>query len=359
MVVVSTITFGLFTALNSFATNVTELMVLRFVTGLALGAAVPSTVSLVSEYNPLHLRATAVLMVYCGFSLGFVAAGGVAAWLMPLYGWRSLFWVGAVVPLILVVFLYSSLPESIDFMVRKKIHPDCVWNTLRTLGAKLEGDVNSFEFLTEAREERSNLGSLFGQGRGLGTILLWAAFFLNLAEFYALQSWLPTILTGLHYSLNTVALATSLTTVGGIVIAVVMGPAMDRIGPYSSLAALYFLGVIFVASISLAINRPEWVLLTATFFAGVCISGGQKSVIALAAVYYPASIRSTGVGWALGIGRIGGIGGPLLLGYLINMQVQTESLFYAASIPMLIGGILIAIMGAAQGKRRGSPLSAP
>jgi MFS transporter, AAHS family, 4-hydroxybenzoate transporter len=156
-------------------------------------------------------------------------------------------------------------------------------------------------------------------------------FGLNLAEFYALQSWLPTILTNFGDSLNTVALATSLTTIGGIVAALVIGPAMDRLGPYGSLATVYFAGVAFVALLGLAVSAPSWVLLIAAFCAGFCISGGQKSVIALAAIFYPAPIRSTGVGWALGIGRLGGIGGPLLIGVLLAHQLSAASLFYAAA----------------------------
>jgi AAHS family 4-hydroxybenzoate transporter-like MFS transporter len=170
-------------------------------------------------------------------------------------------------------------------------------------------------------------------------------FGLNLAEFYALQSWLPTILMNLGHSLNTVALATSLTTVGGIVAAFVIGPAMDRLGPYGSLATLYFAGVVFVALLGPAVSAPAWVLLIATFCAGFCICGGQKSVIALAAIFYPAPIRSTGVGWALGIGRLGGIGGPLLIGVLLAYRLSAASLFYAAAVPMLLAGILVMLLG--------------
>src|SRR6202020_2054964 len=132
-------------------------------------------------------------------------------------------------------------------------------------------------------ESRSAVGSLFQSGRTFGTIVLWFVFGLNLAEFYALQSWLPTILTNLNYALTTVALATSLTTIGGIIAAFAIGPAMDRLGAYGSLAAVYFAGVVFVALLGPAVSGPPWALLIAAFCAGFCISGGQKSVIALSA----------------------------------------------------------------------------
>src|SRR5207247_3513501 len=120
------------------------------------------------------------------------------------------------------------------------------------------------------------------------------------------------------YPISAIALATSLTTTGGIVAAFIVGPAMDRLGPYGSLGILYIGGVVFVALTGLALTRPEWVLLTTAFCSGFCVSGGQKSVIALAAVFYPAPVRSTGVGWPLGIGRIGRILGPLSLGMMLS-----------------------------------------
>jgi AAHS family 4-hydroxybenzoate transporter-like MFS transporter len=168
---------------------------------------------------------------------------------------------------------------------------------------------------------------------------------LNLAEFYALQSWLPSMLTNVGHSLNTVALATTMTTVGGIVAAFAIGPAMDRIGPYGSLATVYLAGVLFVLLFAYSINGSSWVLVVTAFCAGFCISGGQKSVIALAAIYYPTSIRSTGVGWALGIGRLGGIAGPLLIGALLAYHLSPQHILYVAAIPMLVAGLLILLLG--------------
>ena len=354
MMLVSTIAFAVTTLVTAFATNVTELIVLRFVTGLFLGSAIPSAVALTGEYSPKRLRATFVLIIYCGFSLGFVAAGALAAWMLPLYGWRSLLWVGAIAPLTLSIFLFLFLHESLDFLVRTKAEGHRIWHILRRVDPALP-EAAPRAFTTEEKETGSAVASLFTSGRGLGTVVLWIIFFLNLAEFYALQSWLPTILTNLHYPLTSVALATTLTTIGGIVIAVVIGPAMDRLGPYRSLAVLYFCGVCFVALMGVALSQPEWVLMIATFFAGCCVSGGQKSVIALSAVFYPAPIRSTGVGWALGIGRVGGIGGPLLIGLLLSWHLSPASLFYAASIPMLLAGLLVALLGWRYGTRGLAP----
>jgi MFS transporter, AAHS family, 4-hydroxybenzoate transporter len=345
LLIVSTIFFAFCTGATVFASDVTGLMVLRFLTGLGLGAAIPSAVALTSEYSPQRWRGSSVLAIYCGFSLGFVVAGVAAAWLLPPFGWRSLLWVGAGFPLVLSIVLLVWLPESLDQLVRHGTNGQQIWSTLCRIDRRLAATPTPSAFTTDHEEKFSALGSVFQAGRTAGTLLLWFAFALNLAEFYGLQTWLPTILNKQNYELTTIATATSLTTVGGIVAAFVVGPAMDKVAAYASLVCLYLAGVVFVALIGFALDGPEWLLLTAAFLAGFCVSGGQKTVIALAAVFYPAPVRSTGVGWALGIGRIGGIAGPLLIGELLNWKFAPASLFYAAAIPMLLAGTAVAIMG--------------
>jgi AAHS family 4-hydroxybenzoate transporter-like MFS transporter len=344
LVVISTFTFAALTFATIFATNVTELIGLRFVTGIALGSVIPSAIALTTEFSPARLRATFVLAIYCGFSLGFVAAGAVAAWAIPEYGWRSMLWIGAAAPLIIAILALIFLPESLDFLIRTKARPENVWRVVRRVDRALPMQ-GPTRFVTDVVEQRSAVGSLFSSGRAAGTVVIWIVFMLNLAEFYALQSWLPSILSNVGYSLSTVALATTMTTVGGIVAAFAIGPAMDRIGPYSSLAMVYLAGVLFVVLFGVSIGGPSWLLLVTAFCAGFCISGGQKSVIALAAIYYPTPIRSTGVGWALGIGRLGGIGGPLLMGALLAYQLSAQHILYAAAVPMLLAGLLVALLG--------------
>ncbi len=345
MMIASTIFFALFTGLTVLATDVTELIVLRFLTGAGLGAAIPSAVALTSEYTPKRLRATFVLAIYCGFSFGFVVAGVAAAWLLVPFGWRSLLWIGAGFPLALSVILVVLLPDSLDQLVRAGMKLDQIWIILQRIDSRLAGTPMPAEFTTDQEEKLNALWSVFGADRIAGTLLLWFVFALNLGEFYALQTWLPTILTDHYYSLTTVATATSLTTTGGIVAAFIVGPAMDRAGAYGSLLCLYLAGVVLVALIGVTLDRPEWILLSTAFFAGFCVSGGQKSVIALSALFYPAPIRSTGIGWALGVGRLGGIAGPVLMGMLIQRHFAATNLFLAASIPMLLAAISIAAMG--------------
>jgi AAHS family 4-hydroxybenzoate transporter-like MFS transporter len=356
LIILGTLSFGVFTLLTVYAHGLTELIVLRFLAGIGLGGVAPSAVAMTCAYSPKRLRATFVLIIYCGFSLGFVITGYLAAVLIPTYGWTSLFYVGGVVPLALVALLVALLPESIDHLAFQRTNRDTVVSILRRIDRTLVVDADT-SFTTAARETGSVVHRLFQQRRGLATALLWLVFFINLAEFYALQSWLPTVLRGLNYSMDQVALTTSLTTIGGILIVFVVGPCMDRLGSYATVGILYLAGAVVIALTGMALAMPVGVVMAATFLTGVCISGGQKSAIALAAVHYPPAVRSTGTGWALGVGRLGGIAGPLAVGLAFGAGWTPQAVFYAAGVPMLVAAMAIYVI--ALNKSHGEATSIP
>lgn len=351
VLIVSTFFFGLCTLLTVLATNVHELLVLRFLTGLGLGAAAPGAIALTGEYSPKRLRASFVLAIYCGFSLGFVAAGFAAGQLLAPFGWKSLLWVGGVFPMVLAVLLYFVLPESLAFLSRREQNREQVRAILRRIDPALAENAHSTPAAAQGSAKRAAISRLFKDGYTTGTVLLWVVFFLNLGAFYFMQSWLPAILGKLDYPMQTIVWMTSLSTVGGIVAAFFVGPAMDRIGPYISLGVLYLFGAVFMTVIAASLSLAPWVLMTAVFFGGFCVSGGQKSAIALGAVFYPTEIRSTGLGWALGIGRLGGIAGPAVAGMLIGAHWLPAQLFYLAAVTMLCAGVGVFAMGHRYGAR--------
>lgn len=343
IIILGTFLFSVFTLFTAFAHGLTELIVLRFLTGFGLGGVAPSAVAMTGEYSPRRLRATFVLVIYCGFSLGFIIAGYFAAKLLPDFGWTSLFLLGGLAPLALAALLIPILPESLDYLVLRRSDGERVAAILKRIDRTV-GVSALTRFVAAERETGNVVGQLFQQGRGLATALLWLVFFINLGEFYALQSWLPTVLRGLHYPMDEVALTTSLTTVGGILIVFLVGPCMDKLGPYATVGALYLAGAAIVALTGLAFAGPVWAVMTAAFLTGVCVSGGQKSVIALAAIHYPAGVRSSGVGWALGVGRLGGIAGPLAVGALFAAGWTPRAVFYIAGAPMLIAAVAIFVI---------------
>lgn len=351
VILASTFFFGLCTLLTVLATNVPELLVLRFITGLGLGAAAPGAIALTGEFSPKRLRASFVLAIYCGFSLGFVAAGFAAGLLLPRFGWHALLWVGGIAPIVLSVLLFFALPESLAFLARRKQDFDRLRAILGRIDPLLAANFKMAAADAQGDGKRAAISSLFKNNRTSGTVLLWLVFFLNLAAFYFMQSWLPTILGKLGYPMQTIVWMTSLSTIGGIAAAFVVGPAMDRIGPYVSLGVLYLCGAVFMAFTAASLSSAPLVLMIAVFLGGFCVSGGQKSAIALAAVFYPTEIRSTGLGWALGIGRLGGIAGPAVAGMLFSAHWLPAQLFYLAALMMLCAGAAVFGMGRLYGAR--------
>lgn len=345
LVVAGTLLFALSTLASVWVQNPEQLLTLRFVTGIGLGATTPSTIALTAEYSPKRLRASFVLAIYVGFSIGFVAANYAADWLIPTHGWRSVFVAGAVLPLVLALALLVWLPESLSFLIRRGRQP-AAYAVFRKIDPSLPALTDPrIEAENSARGERVKLRQLVSRGQLLGTVLLWMVFALNLAMFYGLQSWLPTILADHGYSSGTLATASSMTTIGGIAVAFVIGPAMDRLGAFGSLATLYFAGGAFLALMTVALGAPVWLLLIAIFLIGCGVSGGQKSVIALASVFYPVEVRSTGVGWALGIGRVGGILGPLIIGAALSGGWSAQLVFLALVVPSVVCGALVLYLG--------------
>jgi AAHS family 4-hydroxybenzoate transporter-like MFS transporter len=337
--------FALSTLASVWAQNPDQLIIMRVITGLGLGAATPSTIALTAEYSPKRLRASLVLAIYCGFSLGFVVANYAADWLIPAYGWRSVFVVGAVLPLALLLVLAWQLPESIPYLLRRgdiaKAYALCR-RIDRTLPQTEKARVHTE---SAASNKRVKVTELLSGRQLLGTVLLWVVFAINLALFYGLQSWMPTILADRGYSHGTLATAASMTTIGGIAVAFVVGPAMDRLGAYGSLGTLYFVGSGFLVLMGLVLGSPVWMVLAAIFLVGCAVSGGQKSVIALAAAFYPEGVRSTGVGWALGMGRAGGIVGPMIVGGMLAGGIDHEQLFMLLAVPIALCGLIVLYLG--------------
>ena len=342
VIIFTTAAFGILTLLCSFAAGPTELIALRFVTGTALGAAIPSLVSLASEFAPRRRRSSFVLFIYCWLALGFVAAGLISGVVIPQLGWRAMFVLGGVAPLVLVIALIAFLPESPRYLLTR---PDLL-PRLRAVLLRIDPTLPTTTVVgmeTDDSSAQQRAGSLIIEllrRRWLAsTLLLWVAFIANLAAFYSIQSWMPSIVSSSGREPSVIIAATVLTTVGGIVAATVIGPSMDRINPFVTLGVVYVVGSIFVAILGLSLEGSTWMLLATAFLAGTCVTGGQMSIVAVASLIYPARLRSTGVGWALGIGRVGGIVGPILVGAALGGGVAPVTVFLVISLVLVAAGL--------------------
>jgi AAHS family 4-hydroxybenzoate transporter-like MFS transporter len=332
-------TFGIGSLLTATATSVAQLTAFRVFTGFGMGGAMPNAIALTSEYMPKRTRNAAVMTMFAGFSFGSAFAGWVAAAVIRQFGWQSVFLVGGTIPIVVAILLVALLPESIRFLVLKGGHQKKVSEYLARI---VPGTTVPDEFVIGSGGEDEHSSSskfsvreLFAEGRAGVTLMLWTMFFMNLLNLWFLNNWLPTIMSDLGIQVETASLITSLFQIGGLLGAVGLAGALGRRLSFGILAATYLAAAIFILLIGEA-GASIPLLIMAVFASGVGVIGGQTVSNALTADFYPTAIRSTGIGWALGIGRVGSILGPILGGFLLSYGGSARRVFWAAAVPALI-----------------------
>ncbi|WP_409287086.1 MFS transporter [Pseudomonas guariconensis] len=347
--------FALFsgaTILNGFASSPDEFGIYRFIAGLGCGGLMPNAVALMNEYAPKRLRSTLVAIMFSGYSLGGMLSAGVGIYLLPRFGWESMFFAAALPLLLLPVILYY-LPESIGFLVRqgrvkdarallKRVDPDC--------------DVQTDDVLqvSERKAKGASVAALFREGLAVRTLALWLAFFCCLLMVYALSSWLPKLMANAGYSLGSSLSFLLALNFGGMAGAIFGGWLGDRYNLVKVKVAFFLAAALSISL--LGVNSPMPVLYGLIFIAGATTIGTQILLYAGAAQLYGLSVRSTGLGWASGIGRNGAIVGPLLGGALMGINLPLQLNFIAFAIPGAIAALAMAVH-LASGRRHG--LTAP
>src|SRR5215471_144737 len=346
--------FGALSLITATARSLDTLRIFRLLTGFGLGGAMPNTIALTSEYVPKRLRATAVMTMFCGFSIGAAAGGFIAAALISRFGWQAVFVVGGSIPLLISIIAIAFLPESIRFLLLKGGHQKKVEQYLARISPRMRiyDEISAGE---EPAVQKFAVRELFAESRAGITLLLWVMFFMTLLNLYFLQNWLPTVMSDAGIKVETAIMITTLFQIAGVVGTILLGRLMDRHNKsaFKILAAAYFGAAVSIfligeAGVSLAM------LMCTVAAAGFCVVGGQTASNALAADFYPTSIRSTGIGWCLGIGRIGGIIGPITAGVLLSFGGGPRRVFWVAAIPALIGTVAAFAVGRLQrGIKRG------
>jgi AAHS family 4-hydroxybenzoate transporter-like MFS transporter len=357
VIIGATLWFSVMTIATGFAQNLDQLLWLRFISGLGLGCIIPNATALVGEFSPKRSRVTLTMGITVGFTAGAAVGGFVALWLIPLFGWRSVFYVGGAVPLVIAVAMYFSLPESLQFLAVRRTRLDLLAHWLKKLDPTIQVGPSTEYVSNEKPRSGAPVRHLFSEGRTTVTLLLWVIYFMNLLILYSLSNWIPTVFTGMGYSQNAALIAGTLLQVGGTLGAYGLAWAIARKGFLPVLVVTFTLATISVALIGhpgLSFTMVAFIV----FVAGWCIVGGQPGLNTLAATYYPTVARSTGVGAALGVGRLGAILGPYAVGVLVGQQWSAQQLFWAAAVPAGISTIvlfiLLNVIGSDLGRRSGS-----
>jgi MFS transporter, AAHS family, 4-hydroxybenzoate transporter len=337
IIVLSTAAFGLGTLATVFAQDISSLLVIRFLTGLGLGGALPNAIALTSEFSPYRRRATMVMAMFVGFSVGSALSGLIAAALIPAFGWRSIFLIGGIAPLLLVPFLAVRLPESVRFLALSGQADARVAELLTRIAPSVRFPATMSFGVYDAKLVGLPIAHLFREGRALATLVLWAVFFMSLLDLYLLLNWLPTVLNDLGASVSVAAAVGAMLQVGGIVGTLTLGQFIDRFS-FRALALAYLFAAVAIVIVGFSAQSIAFAMF-AISCAGFFLVSGHIATIALAAAYYPTAARSTGVGWAIGIGRVGSIVGPLIGGIMLARRVDVQSLFMAAAVPALVASI--------------------
>ena len=327
--------FGLFSLLSASAGSLSMLALLRFLTGLGVGGGMANAIALTSEYFPERSRAGMTALMFAGFPFGSALGGYLSGWLIPNFGWQSVFIAGGVLPLLMAPALVFILPESIRHLVIGGAAPARIASVLARINPKAHFAAGTNFVIAEERKAGLTVGHLFREGRALGTALIWVVFFMSLLDIFLVSSWLPIVLHDSGLALSTAVDVSATMAFAGVIACVVTAPVLNRQGCFAILMPAYCLaacGMLAFATVSMDLG----LILLSAAAVGAGNIAGQNTANALAAAYYPTYIRATGVGWALGIGRVGAIVGPAIGGTILALHLGREALFMVAAVPPVI-----------------------
>jgi len=331
--------FSVFTSAAGLAQDPVTFAVLRFIAGVGIGGVMPNVVAEMTEYSPKKMRATLVTMMFSGYAVGGIVAALLGKGLIETYGWQSVFF-AAGLPVILIPFIMKSLPESMPFLLAKGRSEE-----LKVIASKIEPSyrpvvTDHFAVPSEDKADSAPIMHLFKEGRGFSTVMFWIAFFTCLFMVYALSSWLTKLMATAGYSLGSALTFVLVLNVGAMIGAVGGGWLADKFHIKYVLTAMYALAAISITMLGYKMSTEA--LFVVVGLAGASTIGTQIVANAYTGQFYPMAIRSTGLGWALGVGRTGAILAPIVIGVLVGMNLPLQQNFIAIAIPAVIG--LVAVL---------------
>ena len=343
MIIASLSLVGVSILFTANATTLTEFIALRFISGLGAGALLASQATLAAEYSPEKYRALSVTAVTVGYPMGAMMTSVAAGFIMPDYGWRGMFWFGGGATLVMAVVALLLIPESLKYLFERR--PANALERANKILAKLKK--HTLDHLPEVQREKAtsqggianNMMKLLAPQHRVATLTLWATFFLCFSTLYFLMSWIPKLMEESGHSVQAGRQAFFLFNFSAIIGVFTLGAAATRWKLTTLVSSFLFLSAVTMVVFAASPNDLN-LLLTITFVMGFLQQGGFTGLYAVAAKVYPTEIRSTGIGWAIGLGRLGAVAGPAIAGYLIAAGLDMSANYYVFAVPMAIGGIL-------------------
>ena len=348
--------FSIGMGITALTTSTTSFGLMRFVTGLGVGALVATTGALVAEYAPKGKKNLCNAIVYSGVPLGSLFAAGLAILLLPLIGWRGMFLLGALPVITLLPLAYFKMPESVAWLASRGRLAEARAISLRT-GVDVPSPAPVAVILNRPVAEdkaanKAGFAGLFGSGYLVPTLVLGLMSATGLLLVYSLNTWLPELMLRAGFNAKG-SLSFLLVLNGGAVIGALLGSRIaDRFGPKIVVAACFAIGAVAIALLTL--DLPLAVRLAAIAVVGLGTSGTQTLIYGFVANYYRTNVRGAGVAWCAGFGRLGGVGGPLVGGFLISGGFALNSIFYVLAGLAILGVILTLVVPMARRQREPS-----
>ena len=336
IILLSALVMGTLVFATYLAQSVEMLLFFRFISGLGIGSMLASTATLTSEYAPVKTKDFWVSFVMSGYPIGAVLSGLAAAQIIPAHGWRVMFQVAGVATLITFPLIFFFLAESLDFLLKKQ--PEGALEKANAILGKMNREtLTTLPSLSIETVEKPSIKSLLTPERKLSTLQLWLALFMAFASLYFLTTWIPKLASSAGLSMELAIYAGTVFNLGSWVGIMTQGYLSSRFGLRRTIFG--FLAATAVLMVIFGFFKGSSLVLVLFSLIGFGVQGGFVGMYAVAARLYPTEIRSTGVGLAMSSGRLGGIAGPLLGGFLIGAGLSMATSFIIFAIPTLLAGI--------------------
>jgi len=337
LILISVIVMGVSIFLTAYAQNAIHLILFRILSGLGIGAMLASTATLGSEYAPPKFKSLWVSWVMGGYPIGAVLSGMAVAGTLPHYGWRSIFQYSGIITLLTIPLIVFFLGESLDFLI--KTQPKNALNRINKILIKMSVPLlNELPVLSSIEKKRNSVGSLLVPNLKWATIKLWIGIFMSFATLYFLTSWIPKLASNTGMSASLAIYAGTLFNLGAFVGILAQGFLSTKFGLRKTISWFLFLTALLMILFGFFTN-PILILILISLI-GFGIQGGFVGLYSFAAELYSTKIRATGVGWAIGLGRVGAILGPTFGGSLIMLGMRMSSTFFVFSLPLLVGAMV-------------------
>ena len=343
LIIISIVLVGVSILLTANASTLAEFIVLRFVSGLGAGAMLASQATLAAEYSPDKYRAASVALVTSGYPLGAMMTSVVAGFIMPDYGWRGMFWFGGGLTLVMVLVAWLLIPESLKYLFKRR--PDNALERINQILVKLKKNALDELPAVAAQTDGGKAApgkyrfSLLSEEHRVATLTLWASFFLCFSTLYVLMSWIPKLMEDTGYEASVGRDAFFMFNLGGVLGIYLMGWMSTRWKLTNLVFYLLTASAVGMVVFAMAPNQLT-LLMTLILLIGILQQGGFTGLYGTAAKIYPTEIRSTGIGWAIGLGRTGAVAGPAVAGYLIAAGFDMSANFYFFAVPIAVGGMI-------------------